>query len=186
MHISLLIASYAFCRSRNTSYNTSSLIFIHCWSNLASTEAVPVPRPAHYPWSTLWNCTPPPIRWFIAPENAFHMTSTRPIPLNSPIPLEIITTVFHVQSSGILPSLNVVWGISTNRSQLVVSRRYSWVAAASKYCKFSTRMPDGSPERWRQRGHTSQSISYIKGMDSYIVKGDILIGMMSAGAGTWR
>ena len=79
----------------------------------AMREEVPVPQPSRNPCSASCNLIPAVSRRCRFIATTFQVTSTSPIPLNSPFPFGISTTVCHVASSARFPSQNAGWVIST-------------------------------------------------------------------------
>ena len=88
---------------------------------MASREVVTATRNTRKQWSMPWNWTTATIRQFITPVMVFHKTSTINIPLKSPLPLGMITTICQVNSTVSISSLKAVCTRSTILYQLSVS-----------------------------------------------------------------
>ena len=145
-HHSRSNVSYEFLRSRKTLYMTSSLISVSLCSSFTLKETIPIPHPSLKPQRTSWNLNALSVMRLISPGMVFQRTSTRPIPLYSPLPFGMRTTVYHVHLVGRVPYLKSVWTKSTTRSQLSVAGTFSYVAVEIHPWRCSTHIYDVPPE----------------------------------------
>ena len=138
---------------------------VRCWRSLASRAAVLVPRPTRNLWRVSWKEIAAVSRRLRRLTISFQRTLNIPSPWNPPFPFESRTVICHVHYSTSVLSWNSACTMEATFRQLVASGESSRVAAVIHWRRYSARIHEGLPERFRQSLRTAKAISSSSGME---------------------